>query len=272
MPNRLKEFEARREADPGRLEPKLTIRIIGRCDFHCPSCSTFSSPRRKGLLSLNDFERILRLLSKSGFRGPLHLSGGETTLHPELAKMISLASRGLAASKIAVFTNGNWIGTPGWRDHLKRMFCSPNVLVRFSLDPQHVLGKAAALSLEASDRSLEESRRDLFAKAAAFLAACREEGTKPAVNFDLAFKGRISEARDYLAPLGNVPLYLIQFRKHPERRPKRMGFMAVDLDHEGRPRVYPTLGHIPGGEALGGIETLPSALDLNRRALSEAAS
>lgn len=267
----MKDLEGRQEADSRDREPKLTIRIIGQCDFLCPSCSTFSSPQRKGLLRLRDLERILRLLSENRFQGPLHLSGGETTLHPELTRMIILASRDFAASKIVVFTNGNWIGTSGWRARLKSMFSGPNVLIRFSLDPQHVQGKAIALSGKAFGRAWKESKKDLFDKAGTFLAACREEGAKPGENFDFAYKGIFSEAKSFLAPLGEVPVYLIRFQRNPDRRPKRMGFLAVDLDHEGRPRVYPTLGHIPGGEALGSIETLPLALEMNRRALREAA-
>jgi hypothetical protein len=42
--------------------------------------------------------------------------------------------------------------------------------------------------------------------------------------------------------------------------------MAVDLDKDGRALVYPTLGHIPAGEALGGLDTLPEALRMNREA------
>jgi hypothetical protein len=98
--------------------------------------------------------------------------------------------------------------------------------------------------------------------------ACIEEGARPGANFDLAFKGTAAEGSAYLAPLGDVPVYPILFIKDPARRPKRIGVMAVDLDKDGRALVYPTLGHIPVGEPLGGLETLPSALRMNRETLA----
>ena len=68
-----------------------------------------------------------------------------------------------------------------------------------------------------------------------------------------------------------VPLYLIRFRPEPERRPKQFGFFALDVDQRSRARVYLTLGHIPTGESLGGVETLGEALRVNRDALRESA-
>jgi len=255
------------ERTAGGADPKLTIRIIGRCNFRCPACSTFSGGERPGLLSLGEFARIIDLLREDNFHGTLHLSGGETTLHPDLAAMIALAARNLPAVRIAVFTNGDWVGLPGWRDRLKSLLGGPHVLVRFSLDRQHAEGKARAFLGRARKTDVDTSEKDLMAKARDFMTACLEEGAKPGANFDFAFKGTDPEAKEYLASLGDAPIYLIHFQKYPARRPKRMGFMAVDLDEDGRPRVYPTLGHIPSGEALGGIETLPSALRMNREAI-----
>jgi hypothetical protein len=247
---------------PGH-EPKVTVRIIGKCNFRCPTCSTFSGPERAGLLTVSEFSRIAGFLAGCGFRGPLHISGGETTLHPGLPEIVAEASAALPESRIAIFTNGDWVGADGWREQLKRLLAGPNVLVRFSLDKFHVLGRAAALLV-----TLAESERALFQKAHDFLEACLREGAEPGIHFDFAFKGTSLEGREYLAPLGPVPVYPIVFQKDPLHRPKQMGFMAVDLDGDGRALVFPSLGHIPAGEPLGGIETLPLALEINRRALA----
>lgn len=252
----------------GNEDPRLTVRVIGRCTFRCPACSTFSSPERKGLLSPEDFGRVVGILAVNDFRGTLHLSGGEPTLHPTLSDMISLASRALLSPRIVVFTNGGWVGSRGWRARLKSLFAGPNVLVRFSLDKQHVEGRARARFGAATSEFLEAAEAELFDKARSFLEACLEEGAEPGTNFDFAYKGSPAEAKAYMAPLGDVPVYPILFQKDPARRPKRMGFMAVDLDKDGRPLVYPTLGHIPAGEALGGLEALPSALRMNRESLA----
>lgn len=246
-------------------DPKVTVRIIGRCNFRCPACSTFSGPDRPGLLSIPEFSRIIDLLAENGFHGPLHISGGETTLHPGLAEMAALASRTLRESRVALFTNGDWVGGRDWHELLKKLLAGSNALVRFSLDRSHAVGRAAALHGSLSKKAISESEEALFQKARDFLDACLQEGAEPGLNFDFAFKGTIAEGEKYMAPLGRVPIYPIRFQTEPARRPKRLGFMAVDLDKFGRALVYPTLGHIPAEEPLGGIEALPSALEMNRR-------
>ena len=248
-------------------EPKLTIRIIGRCGFRCPACSTFSGPERPGVLSLADFRKIIGFLAKDNFHGVLNISGGETTLHPDLPKILSWSSRRLPLAKIAVFTNGDWVGRRGWRSRLKTLLRHPNVLVRFSLDKEHAEGKAKAdfgPAWEGQVRAVEQARLD---KARLFLEACRREGAQPGLNYDFAFKGTIAEGKAYAASLGDVPIYPLFFQRDPQNRPRQMGFLAVDLDRRGRPVVYLTLGHLSREEALGGPETLPLALKQNRESL-----
>jgi hypothetical protein len=46
-----------------------------------------------------------------------------------------------------------------------------------------------------------------------------------------------------------------------------MGFLAVDLDRQGRPLVFLTLGHLSREEPMGGLDQLPLALAQNREAL-----
>jgi len=248
-------------------EPKLTIRIIGKCNFRCPLCSTFSSPERQGILSLPDFNSILHLLVENHFRGVLNISGGETTLHPELIEMVSLASQNLKKSRIVVFTNGDWVGQRGWRKRLRELLQGTNVLVRFSLDRLHAEGKAIALYGSARKRIVGEIEKDRLKKARHFFAACLQEKAKPGLHFDFAFKGTAFEAQEYMSSLGHVPIYPIHFQKDPAKRPKQLGYLAVDLDKNGKAQLYLTLGHIAEGEALGGIEALPLALKMNREAL-----
>ena len=193
----------------------------------------------------------------------LNISGGEPTLHPKLVTMVRNVSESLPEAKIIVFTNGSWIGQPWWRKKLEKLMAGPNVLIRFSLDRQHAEGALKASALSGRD-GLREIERARFEQARAFRDACLSLGAKPGVGFDFAFKGTMDEARAYMASLGNPPVYLITFQKKPAKRTKKFGYFAIDIDSEGRPSVYPTLGHIPGGEAIGGIEELPTALRMNR--------
>jgi uncharacterized Fe-S cluster-containing radical SAM superfamily protein len=271
-PGRRKEFLLKNAYYPVGIvlkgqDPKLTVRIIRRCNFRCPACSTFSNPERKGLLSLADLREIINLLVRENFRGVFNMSGGETTLHPELADMVFLASSHLKESKIVVFTNGDWIGSEDWSERLQDLLIGPNILIRFSLDRQHAEGKARALFGQFTEKIVEEVEKERLDKARDFMAACLKLGAIPGQNFDFAYKGNLSDAKKYMSSLGNVPIYPLKFQKNPARRHKRMGYMAVDVDPDGRARVYLTLGHIPRHEALGGIPALPLALKMNREAL-----
>jgi len=248
-------------------EPKLTVRIIGRCNFRCPACSTFSSPERKGLLSIEDFRRILDILKEEHFHGVLNISGGEPTLHPHLNSVVSAASRELSKARIVVFTNGDWVEEVGWENHLRDLFCGENVLIRFSLDRQHAEGKARRQSNGSDMRMIESIEKERLKKARLFLKACLEENMIPGLNFDFAFKGAVPEANKYFSSLGEVPVYPIHFHRNPWKRPLEMGYLAVDLKEDGQPVVFLTLGHISKGEPLGGLEKLPLALKWNREAL-----
>ena len=248
-------------------EPKLTIRIIGRCGFRCPDCSAFSGPERPGLLSISHFRQIISLLVKHDFHGALNISGGETTFHPQLLKIVSLASRHLPRARIVVFTNGDWVGRQRWRSLLKSLLKYPNVLVRFSLDKEHAEGKARAVSGSAGAERVAEIEKERLGKARLFLEACRIEGARPGLNYDFAFKGTISEGQAYMASMGDVPIYPLFFQRNPAKRPKQMGFLAVDFDRQGRPLVFLTLGHLSREEPMGDLDQLPLALAQNREAL-----
>lgn len=250
-------------------DPACTVRILHNCNFRCPSCSTFSGPDRRGKLSLADFSTAVDLLRGLGFRGQLHISGGETTLHPELDRMLSYAAGRLEAARICVFTNGHWVGERGWQDRLRSFLAGPNVLVRFSLDRQHAEGEVRARYSDWSEEQVRSSESVRLEKARLFLQACGKMGAQPGRNFDIAFKGTLPEGRAYTKALGEAPLYLITFRPQPLKRPKEFGFFAMDVDEENIPEVYLTLGHIPKHEPLGGLDTLATALEINRKALAE---
>jgi uncharacterized Fe-S cluster-containing radical SAM superfamily protein len=249
-------------------DPKITFRILRRCNFLCPACSTFSDDRRKGVMSFADFKRAIDILAREKFCGVVNLSGGEPTLHPDHSDFIAYASGRLPGARIVSFTNGQWVGLPHWRQRLKRLLANRNVVVRFSHDRQHSEGAAFALRRSAGKRYVDEIEKSRFNKALMFLNACLEEGAEPGKNFDFAFKGSEEEARKYMHELGEVPLYLIKFQKDPVHRPKKWGYFALDVNEDNAILLYPTLGHIPAGESLPGMEHLPKVLKMNRDALS----
>ncbi|MDG4598042.1 MAG: radical SAM protein [Candidatus Contendobacter sp.] len=249
-------------------DPKVSIRIIGECNFRCPSCCTKSSPSRGGVLSIGDFESIVDLLAEERFKGVLNLSGGEPTLHPDLPNMLAVLASRLPENRVILFTNGSWVGQPDWRHRLTFFLSFAQVTVRLSLDRHHVVGALRASDIPCDRASFDDLERVAFRRARAFLDHCVARGGIPGRHFDVAFKGDHEAAKSYLAPLGEVPTYCIELEKKPEKRAKRLGYLAVDLDDLGYPMVYLTLGHVLRNEPYGGIDTLPKALAINRQALN----
>lgn len=219
-------------------------------------------------MSPADFIQTIDILTQEMFRGQLNISGGEPTLHYNLLEMMSYAAKRLPDAQIALFTNGHWVGNDGWCDRLRAIMSGPNILVRFSLDRTHAegaIGGGWGPNREDNIRAMELTR---LKKATMFVESCRDFAANPGVNFDFAFKGTLAEGRAYTKSLGDVPLYLIRFRQDPSKRPKELGFLAIDVNEDDVVLVYPTLGHIPTGEPLGGIDTLSSVLAMNRAELS----
>ncbi|MBM3858044.1 MAG: radical SAM protein [Verrucomicrobia bacterium] len=237
-------------------DPRVTIRVIHDCNFHCPRCSTFSVPGHPARMRLPQFRRAINILVREKFHGALTISGGEPTLHPRLPDMIRYASTQLPQSTLIVFTNGSWVGAKNWKRALRGLLGGPNVVIHYSFDRQHVEGASRAAGAD--------MKTALFDRARQFVRAT------PPSRFRMAFKGALPEAKQFLHPLGHVPIYLIHFEKQPARRRKKPGVLAVEVSRDNRMEVFPTLGHIPRGESLGGLETLAEALQWNRKALRDA--
>jgi uncharacterized Fe-S cluster-containing radical SAM superfamily protein len=218
-------------------------------------------------MHLKDFKMAVDILVRERFLGVVNISGGEPTLHPELVEMLSYVAERLSENRVVLFTNGHWVGRPRWRQTLRRLLMETNVLVRFSLDSQHAEGAVLAEMDSFDESCFKAIELERFEKARLFLDACLSEGVLPDKRFDFAFKGSEKEARKYMSFLGEVPLYLILFQMEPLHRPKEFGYFALDLNENNQVLVYPTLGHLSAGKALGGINTLPAALKMNRMAL-----
>ena len=178
--------------------------------------------------------------------------------------MLELLSRGLPDAVVVSFTNGSWLGIDGWQDKLRRLVSFPNVLLRLSIDRQHAMGALSVARRTDPDVTYKDMEALMFQQAASFLKESAAIGVRPGLDYDLAYKGPLETAERYLSELGAVPVYPIRFHKDPLNRPRSLGYLAIDIDTEGRPFVFPTLGHVLRWEPLGGLETLGEALELNR--------
>jgi MoaA/NifB/PqqE/SkfB family radical SAM enzyme len=88
----------------------LWLEITAKCNLECVHCYSDSGPRRQllGDMALADWLTILRDAASLGCRQAQFI-GGEPTLHPDLARMISSASR-QGYEFIEVYTNATHIG------------------------------------------------------------------------------------------------------------------------------------------------------------------
>ncbi|MGY0499015.1 radical SAM protein [Nocardia sp. FBN12] len=81
--------------------------IIDSCNLRCPTCFADSSPELRGVVSVEDVLANVdqRLARENGRLDVLMLSGGEPTLHPQLARLLAeLTARPI--TRILLNTNG----------------------------------------------------------------------------------------------------------------------------------------------------------------------
>jgi pyruvate-formate lyase-activating enzyme len=118
---------------PGQDLSFLWLEITAKCNLECIHCYADSGPRQSllGQISTEEWLNIIRDSVRLGCR-QVQFIGGEPTLHPDLARMISLASDE-GYTFIEVFTNATNIS-----DRLLRTFvkCHVHVATSFySSDP-----------------------------------------------------------------------------------------------------------------------------------------
>jgi len=84
----------------------LEIHLVHACNLACESCSHYSNQGHKGILSLADAERWMRLWNHRLNPGNFAMLGGEPTIHPDLAEFVPLARRYWPRAHLKIVTNG----------------------------------------------------------------------------------------------------------------------------------------------------------------------
>ena len=92
-------------ADANKIE--INIDIITLCQLKCPYCYSRYDKRKWGkIMKLNDFKKIVQLISNLNGDIQVSLLGGEPTLHPLLNVFLKLLYKTKNVSKVDIYTNG----------------------------------------------------------------------------------------------------------------------------------------------------------------------
>src|SRR5204863_5149115 len=92
----------------GRSIQYLRISVTDRCNFRCMYCMPVEGLQwlpRQDLLSYEEITDVVRQLAPLGLRR-LRLTGGEPTIRPDLAKLVSMLKTVPGIEDIALSTNG----------------------------------------------------------------------------------------------------------------------------------------------------------------------
>jgi hypothetical protein len=90
----------------GRSRPMMAmVEVTNRCNMDCPLCFSDANHPAHDVPLEEIRRRLERLLQVSGGPIPIQISGGEPTVHPDLAEIVALA-RALGYRNIELITNG----------------------------------------------------------------------------------------------------------------------------------------------------------------------
>lgn len=81
---------------------RVYFAVTNHCNRACPWCSTYSSPRGRTWLSVEDY--AARFPVTGAFE--VQLEGGEPTIHPRFAELVRIARGEPRCTRVVVCTNG----------------------------------------------------------------------------------------------------------------------------------------------------------------------
>jgi hypothetical protein len=84
----------------------LEIHLVHSCNLSCESCSHYSNHGHKGVVSLEEADRWMKLWNRRVRPQIFSLLGGEPTIHPQLTEFVSMARTNWPDSSLRIVTNG----------------------------------------------------------------------------------------------------------------------------------------------------------------------
>jgi organic radical activating enzyme len=124
----------------------ISIRPTLRCNFNCDFCLSNSNLGRKEVAEWKELEKFFEQLDKAGFKGDLHICGGEPFIYKEIDRLIVESSA--HAPELSVLTNASWIpvelnerNEQRLAERLKIIQNLSNTILRLSIDTFHFKGE-----------------------------------------------------------------------------------------------------------------------------------
>ena len=84
----------------------LELHVVHSCNLSCESCSHYSNQGHKGVLSLDEADRWMKLWNRRLAPETFSLLGGEPTIHPQLPEFVALTRRNWPDAALRLVTNG----------------------------------------------------------------------------------------------------------------------------------------------------------------------
>ncbi len=83
---------------------EILIETTNRCNLRCPMCFTYKATRKKGIMDLVTYKKVIEQAVSFGIENVHLYTVGEPLLHPYLVEMVQIAKEN--KRNIFIFTNG----------------------------------------------------------------------------------------------------------------------------------------------------------------------
>jgi hypothetical protein len=86
--------------------PNLEIHVAHSCNLHCESCSHYANQGHRGIVSIEEADRWMKLWNQKLNPQVFSLVGGEPAMHPQLTRFVRLSRKNWPNAELRLITNG----------------------------------------------------------------------------------------------------------------------------------------------------------------------
>lgn len=259
----------------GREPILVSIRPTLRCNFDCSMCLSSSNFQRRESADWNQLEKFFEQLDRAGFRGDLHICGGEPFVYGEIDRLIVESSR--HAHALSVLTNASWVPTElndansgRLLERLSIVRNLPNTTLRLSVDTYHFKGSRGG-----ETKGLQRLR--VFVEAARMVGLIPNRHyqvmiTEATLEDALRMKDRLAELleiteTDFIKARGVYKLG--RSKEGKEFRLGEPGYIAINPTTEGTLIIYAGRQEETAQVVYGNVDRLQEVIEHHRKLLAD---